>query len=397
MGILFGELVDDMNGATCDAQSSASSRPDPFAYEPQINDKVLKLVYIAVGALVLIYTYVLCWSLVSQRLAARLRDAYFRSLLRQEPAFFDDRRAGEVSSRLHGDIQAVQSGTSEKVGILIASVSFFVTAYVVAFIKEASLAGMLVSLVPAFMIMAMIGAAFIQKFSGVMSDATAAASSIASEALSHVGIVQAFGAAPRLEAKFAGHMRIARAAGIKKAIAAAVQAGGLYFIAYSANSLAFWQGSRKVAALMEGRNDGASIGRIYTVVFILVDGTYTGLRENIRDTDGILDSMHRSRICRTSPAALWRCIVGFPATAQRHRAPLCYRRHFRGWRKLALRHPWLRRLQQCLLCLPFETQPLRPSQHQSHLPRRQAHRHRRAVRQRKVHDCSPCRPSPRSD
>ncbi|TPX19124.1 uncharacterized protein E0L32_011197 [Thyridium curvatum] len=271
MGILFGELVDDMNGATCDAQSSASSRPDPFAYEPQINDKVLKLVYIAVGALVLIYTYVLCWSLVSQRLAARLRDAYFRSLLRQEPAFFDDRRAGEVSSRLHGDIQAVQSGTSEKVGILIASVSFFVTAYVAAFIKEASLAGMLVSLVPAFMIMAMIGAAFIQKFSGVMSDATAAASSIASEALSHVGIVQAFGAAPRLEAKFAGHMRIARAAGIKKAIAAAVQAGGLYFIAYSANSLAFWQGSRKVAALMEGRNDGASIGRIYTVVFILVD------------------------------------------------------------------------------------------------------------------------------
>lgn len=267
MGIIFGQLVDNMNSATCEAEEVGTSH----SYEHAINDRVLMLVYIAVAALVLIYIYVTCWSIVSQRLAQRVRDRYFRNLLRQEPAFFDDRTAGEVSSRLNGDIQAIQSGTSEKVGAFLASASFFVTAYIVAFIKEARLAGMLVSLIPAFLLMAMIGGGFIAKFSGTMSDAIGSASSIASEALEHVGVIQVFGAAPRLEAKFADHVATARSAGIKKAVTAGIQAGLLYFIAYAANSLAFWQGSRFLYKAMTGHGD-STIGEIYTVVYILVDG-----------------------------------------------------------------------------------------------------------------------------
>ncbi|KAH6848043.1 P-loop containing nucleoside triphosphate hydrolase protein [Chaetomium sp. MPI-CAGE-AT-0009] len=275
MGILFGELVDDMNGATCaaDGSSLTSSTPaDPFAYEGAINAKVLQLVYIAVAAFVLIYVYVLSWSLVSQRLAQRLRAKYVKALLRQPPGFFDARAAaaGEVSSRLHGDMTAVQAGTSEKVGILIASTSFFVACYVVAFIKQPKLAGILVSLVPAFLLMALGGGFFVQKYAARTSGGVAAASDIASEALQHVAVVQAFGAAPRLEKKFAEHVAESRGAGIKKGVAAAVQAGLLYFIAYSANALAFWQGSHMVVDTMNGHGT-ETVGQIYTVVFLLVD------------------------------------------------------------------------------------------------------------------------------
>ena len=271
MGILFGELVDDVNGATCEAQAVGTSE----SYSAGIQDKVVTLVYIALGALVAIYTYVLCWSVASQRLAQRLRQRYLESILRQEPAFFDNRRAGEVSSRLQADIQAVQSGTSEKVGIFIASMSFFITAYVIAFIKEARLAGMLVSLVPAFLLSAMVGGIFVGKYAARVSTAVDAASSIASEALTHINVVQAFNAAPRLEARFETHMTAARSAGLRKAAVMAVQAGLLYFIAYAANALAYWQGSRMVADAMRNDGDGATIGRIYTVVFILVDGLYS--------------------------------------------------------------------------------------------------------------------------
>jgi hypothetical protein len=45
----------------------------------------------------------------------------------------------------------------------------------------------------------------------------------------------------------------------------------LYFIAYSANALAFWQGSTQIADMVEG-NGGASVGDIYTVILLLVDG-----------------------------------------------------------------------------------------------------------------------------
>jgi ATP-binding cassette, subfamily B (MDR/TAP), member 1 len=271
MGILFGQLVDDMNNSTCE---EARGSPDIAELRAGVNDKVLKLVYISIASFVLIYVYVLSWSLVSQRLGHRLRDKYFQGILRQEPSFFDNRQAGEVSSRLNGDVQAVQAGTSEKVGIYIASISFFITAYVVAFIKDAQLAGMLVSLLPAFLLMGIVGGFYVQKFSGIMSDGIAAASSIASEALTHIAVVQAFGAEERLESKFAKDMMKAQQAGIKKAIAAAVQAGTMYFIAYSANALAFWQGSKKIADTIAGRGNSASIGQIYTVVFLLVDGEF---------------------------------------------------------------------------------------------------------------------------
>lgn len=271
MGILFGQLVDDMNSATC-AQDSSDA--DPVASQNAVNKKVLMLVYISIGALALIYAYFLMWSIVSQRLAHRLREKYFKSLLKQDATFFDTRQAGEVSSRLNADISLIQSGTSEKVGIFIATMSFFITAYAIGFVKYAKLAGILVSLVPAFLAMAIVCGGFVQKYSGKMSDGIASASSIASEALAHVSVVQAFGAGPRLEAKFASHMREAHRQGIKKAIWTGSQAGLLYFIAYSANALAYWQGSKEIAKNVADpeSGNGVTVGAIYTVVFLIVDG-----------------------------------------------------------------------------------------------------------------------------
>ncbi|KAM0326252.1 hypothetical protein ACHAQA_006849 [Verticillium albo-atrum] len=269
MAILFGQLVDDLNDATCAAEGETSS--DPFAYAPEINEKVLLMVIIAIAAFILIYIYILAWGVISQRLAQRLRVRYLAALMRQPPSFFDERaNAGEVSSRLHGDITAVQAGTSEKVGIFISSISFFVTAFIIAYIKQAKLAGMLTAMVPAFMLMSIIGGAYFGKYTGRMSTAIGTASSLAGECLRNISVVHAFGAGPRLEARFADLMLEARSAGIKKATVAAVQAGLLYFIAYAGNALAFWQGSKMIAEARTN-NSGTSMGDIYTVILLLVD------------------------------------------------------------------------------------------------------------------------------
>jgi ABC-type multidrug transport system fused ATPase/permease subunit len=176
-------------------------------------------------------------------------------------------------------VQAIETGTSEKFGVFCTCVSFCITAYVIAFIKEPRLAGMLISLIPAFLIMTVIGGHFVQKFSTSMAEHFASASSIASEGLSHVGLVHALGAHARLEERFRGHLTNARREGIRKAVAVAVQAGLLYFIAFSANALAYWQGSRRIANTVEFGGD-STVGQTYTVIFILVDGknsTYPNL------------------------------------------------------------------------------------------------------------------------
>lgn len=220
------------------------------------------------------YIHLSCWSLGGARLAQRLREQYLRSLLRQEPSFFDKLPGGEVSSRLNSDIQNIRNGTSEKVGICISSVSFFVTAYVVAFIKDSTLAGILVSLVPAYMIMSYVGNYFIERFAGRMSDLVASAASVASEGLSNVLVVHAFSANARLEERFAADLMSSQKEGIKKAVASGVQSGLMYFIAYAANALAFWEGSKIIAdAVARDSSGGATVGTIFTVIFILVDAT----------------------------------------------------------------------------------------------------------------------------
>lgn len=269
-GILFGQMIDDLNSATCADDSSGSSDQ---AYQNEINSKILVVVYLAIAQFITMYAHLACWNMVGARLSHRLREKYFQSLLTKEATFFDNLSPGEVSSRLNSDIQTIQNGTSEKVGICISSASFFVTAYVVAFIKDSTLAGMLVSLVPAYFIMSLVGSHYIEKYSGKVSDAVAAAASIASEGLSNMLVVHAFRANFRLEDQFAADLRIARTQGIFKAVATGIQSGLMYFIAYAANGLAFWQGSKAIAKAVAHNGQGTSVGVIFTVIFILVDAT----------------------------------------------------------------------------------------------------------------------------
>ncbi|KAG5927849.1 hypothetical protein E4U42_001691 [Claviceps africana] len=274
LGIIFGQLIDDFNDQTC--QAAATTHVDPArqaAYQSAVNDKLLSLVYLALAQFVLVYIHLVCWSLAGARLAQRLRERYLQKLLRQDVSFFDNLPSGEVASRLNGDISAVRAGTSEKVGILLSSTSFFVTSYAVAFVKNAELAGILTVLIPAYFTMSLAGAWFIEKYSSRVSDCFAAAASIASEALSNVAVVHAFNANDRLEAKFTAQLRAARRQGLKKAVANGVQAGLMYFIAYSANGLSFWLGSRMIADNVENNVSGATVGSIFTVIFLLVDAT----------------------------------------------------------------------------------------------------------------------------
>ncbi|CAL3968519.1 unnamed protein product [Diplocarpon coronariae] len=272
MGVLFGQLIDNFNSATCAAHSETPVPDDPFQYESTINHKVIQTAWIGAVSLVLIYGHLTCWNIISQRLAQRLRARYVSALLRQPPAFFDTRgAAGQVSSRLHGDITAVQAGTSEKVGNIITTISFFVTVFVIAFTKQPRLAGILICMLPAFLTSGIVGGRYVAKYVARQAAETASASSIASEALSHIAVVQSFGAAPRLEAKFASHMAQAKKFATTKAAIVAVQTGLLYFIAYSGNALAFWQGSIRIADSAAKQDGNATVGEIYSIVYLLVD------------------------------------------------------------------------------------------------------------------------------
>ncbi|GME41255.1 Multidrug resistance protein [Neofusicoccum parvum] len=267
LGILFGKLVDDLNSSSCD------DAPDPARLEHAVRQKVVLVAIVAALNFVLIYTYMGCWTLFGERLIRRLRTRYLSALLRQEAAFFDGMPAGEVASRLDTDLQTIQAGVSEKVGIYLASLSYFLAAYGVAFVMDSRLAIILFTLVPTYWAMTKAGNYFTSKYSKQVNEAVAEASSIASECLSNITIVHAFRLESRLEGIFAGHLLKVQPAAIGNFITAAVQLGALYFVAYTANAVAIWQGSQQIADAIVNQSD-FTVGRVYTCILVLIDASF---------------------------------------------------------------------------------------------------------------------------
>ncbi|KAL8650196.1 MAG: hypothetical protein Q9210_003970 [Variospora velana] len=269
LGLIFGDLVDDLNSTSCDASQTA----DKSGVAGRIQEKVLLLVYISLANFFAIYVHTLCWSLFGERLVSRLRRQYFESLLRQETAFFDKLPAGEVPTRLTSDMEIIRVGTSEKVGIFISSFAYLLGAYIVAFLKAPSLAGMLVFMIPAYVLMVSVGGFYVGKFTSRTSRHLAAAASIVSRSLSNIAVIHALGADQRLESKITSILSKAQQAALRKASAAAIQFGFTFLVAYSANAVAFWQGSRQIAQAAEGLSN-VTAGGIYTVIFVLLDASF---------------------------------------------------------------------------------------------------------------------------
>ncbi|RAH70507.1 ABC transporter ATP-binding protein [Aspergillus aculeatinus CBS 121060] len=265
LGIVLGQLINELNDVSCSATT----------YDPSsVRTKVLYLIYITIFNFAAIYIYAACWALVSERLARRYRKGYFRSLIRQEAAFHDSLPSGQVISRLVSDIETVQSGTSEKVGIYIATLSYFITAYIVAFIKVPVVAGILIAIVPCFFAMSLVGGHFTSRYGNRVGKHVDRATSIASSSLSHPRIVHAFNAHRRLEELFSSNLYNARKDALKKAAVHAAQMGFLFFIVYSSNALAYWKGAHLIADYIDGIGSGVSLGAVYTVIFILIDASF---------------------------------------------------------------------------------------------------------------------------
>ncbi|KAK9704450.1 hypothetical protein K7432_010187 [Basidiobolus ranarum] len=268
IGILFGDLINNFSQQFSESSAPLSAE-QALMFKEVINDKVLKLIYVAIGYFLLTYVYTVCWSLIGERLTRQIRENYLRAVLRQNIAYFNKLGAGEVSNRITGDTQTIQNGTSEKVGICIQSISYFLAAFAVGFIKNATLTGILFSIVPVFVIVMTGGSYIISKYTVRVSDHYSKASTLAEEVFANVRVAQAFNSQDRLAALYDRYLLLAQRQGLFKAIAGALMLGGIFFVAYSANALAFWQGSRLIAS---SSLEGA--GTVYTVIFLVLDSSF---------------------------------------------------------------------------------------------------------------------------
>lgn len=138
----------------------------------------------------------------------------------------------DITSRLTADAQVVQSGTSEKVGLFLQSVSYFIVAFGVGFWLDARLTGILFAgVIPSMACVVYLGTMYVNRYSKQATECTTLASAVAEGAIKAVQVVQAFGAAETLNAEHVKHLNEAMQKGVKKALAGAMLLGGIFFVA----------------------------------------------------------------------------------------------------------------------------------------------------------------------
>lgn len=190
-----------------------------------------------------------------------------KSVVGMEMATFDT-SAPDIATSLTADCQLILLGTSEKVGLFIQSISYFVATIIVGFILNATLTGILLAaVVPSMAIVIIGGSSLTSKWSKRAAKFSEAAAKVSENAIGSVRIVQAYDIAStflrRHEALLTWQIR----AGIRKSVVSAVMLGCVYFVCYSINALAFFEGGR-----LDGGGGGA--GKVYAIVFLLLDATF---------------------------------------------------------------------------------------------------------------------------
>lgn len=238
------------------------------AFTDELARLVLYFVYLGIGEFVVTYVSTVVFIYTGEHISAKIREHYLESCMKQNIGFFDKLGAGEVTTRITADTNLIQEGISEKVGLTLAALATFITAFIIGFVSYWKLTLILLSTVVALTMVTGGGSRFIVKYSKQNISAYAQGGSVAEEVISSVRNAIAFGTQDRLARQYDTHLTRAEGFGFKVKGAIGVMIGGMMLILYLNYGLAFWMGSR---FLIDGE---VPLSKILTVMMSVMIGAF---------------------------------------------------------------------------------------------------------------------------
>ncbi|KAM9789382.1 mitochondrial potassium channel ATP-binding subunit [Neosynchiropus ocellatus] len=136
--------------------------------------------------------YIILLSRVGERVAADMRKTLFASLLRQDVAFFDANKTGQLVNRLTADIQEFKSSFKLVISQGLRSVTQTLGCFVSLYVISPKLTGLTVVVLPCLVGAGAVIGSFLRKLSRRAQEQVAKATGVADEALGNVRTVKAF-------------------------------------------------------------------------------------------------------------------------------------------------------------------------------------------------------------
>ncbi|KAJ2620916.1 hypothetical protein H4R22_005280, partial [Coemansia sp. RSA 1290] len=186
----------------------------------------------------------LLWGIASERIGRRLREKFYESILRQDIGWFDGLSTGELTTRISQDVNLVQEGIGEKFSFVLQYVTTFVAGVILAFTRGWKMTLVVLAVLPLLAGSAALMGILLAKDTAGGQDAYSEAGGVASEVLSSIKTIMAFGGQQREEERFKSKVVKARSAGLRKAWVLGGCMGFIMFSIYGVYALGFWYGGK---------------------------------------------------------------------------------------------------------------------------------------------------------
>ncbi|XP_072712431.1 ATP-binding cassette sub-family B member 10, mitochondrial [Ciconia boyciana] len=128
-----------------------------------------------------------------QRIVKRLRTTMFSSILKQETAFFDKTRTGELINRLSSDTALLGRSVTENLSDGLRAGAQASVGVGMMFFVSPSFAAFVLSVVPPLAVLAVIYGRYLRKLTKMTQDSLAEATQLAEERIGNIRTVRAFG------------------------------------------------------------------------------------------------------------------------------------------------------------------------------------------------------------
>ncbi|XP_007494388.2 bile salt export pump isoform X1 [Monodelphis domestica] len=224
--------------------------------------------YAVAGLLVFILGYfqVCFWVIAAAHQIQKIRQIYFRKVMRMEIGWFDCNSVGELNTRISDDINKINEAIADQVAIFIQRMTSSVFGFLLGFYQGWKLTLVMISVSPLLGIGATVIGLSVARLTGRELKAYAKAGSVADEVLSSIRTVAAFGGEKKEVERYEKNLVFAQRWGIRKGMIMGLFTGFMWCVIFMSYSLAFWYGSKLV--LEEGEYSPGILLQVFFGVLV---------------------------------------------------------------------------------------------------------------------------------
>ncbi|XP_062197001.1 ABC transporter B family member 21-like [Phragmites australis] len=257
MTVLFGNLIDAFGGAL-----------GIHDVVNRVSMVSLDFIYLAIASAVASFVQVTCWMVTGERQAARIRNLYLKTILRQEVAFFDKyTNTGEIVGRMSGDTVLIQDAMGEKVGKFIQLVVTFFGGFIVAFAQGWLLTLVMMATIPPLVLAGAVMSNVVAKMASLGQAAYAESSVVVEQTIGSIRTVASFTGEKRAVDKYSKSLKSAYKSGVREGLAAGLGMGTAMVLLFCGYSLGIWYGAKLI---LEKGYTGA---KVMNVIFAVLTGS----------------------------------------------------------------------------------------------------------------------------